>query len=126
MAQAHAPHDANLYYVPHGSRWPVVRLGRAVHRDVRPGQLAQRGELGQGDVLRRPRACLAAILFKWFGDVIRESISRLLQQAGGHLVPHGHGVVHLFRGDVLRRVLRRAVLRAAAGACRGSAAKATA
>ena len=20
---AHAPHDANAYYVPHGSRWPV-------------------------------------------------------------------------------------------------------
>ncbi len=35
-----------------------------------------------------------------------------LQQEGRRLVPLGHELVHLLRGDVLRRVLRRAVLRA--------------
>ena len=58
MAQAHAATTPTLYYVPHGSRWPFVRLDRAVHHHVRPRQLAQRGELGQVGVLRRPRACL--------------------------------------------------------------------
>ena len=23
MANAHADHDKNIYYVPHGSKWPV-------------------------------------------------------------------------------------------------------
>ena len=54
------------------------------------------------------------MLFGWFGTVIRENRGRPLQRAGRPLVPHGHDVVHLLRGDVLRRVLRRAVLRAAA------------
>ena len=58
MAQAHEHHDANAYYVPHGSRWPVVALGRAVHHDARRRQLAQRSQLGQAGVLRRHRAVL--------------------------------------------------------------------
>ena len=33
-----------------------------------------------------------------------------VQQAGGRVVPLEHELVHLLRGDVLRRVLRRAVL----------------
>ena len=49
MAHAHdAAHDPNAYYVPAGSRWPVFFLGLAM---------------------------LMAILFKWFADVIRESIA---------------------------------------------------
>ena len=55
---------------------------------------------------------LAIMFIGWFGDVIGESLRGILQQAGRPLVPHGNDVVHLLRGDVLRRVLRRAVLRA--------------
>ncbi len=47
-----------------------------------------------------------------------------LQPARRPLVPHGDDVVHLLRGHVLRRLLRRAVLRAHSCRCRGSAARA--
>jgi cytochrome c oxidase subunit III len=57
-------------------------------------------------------AALLVMLFGWFGDVIRESVRGKYNKPGRHLVPHGDGVVHLLRSDVLRRVLRRAVLRA--------------
>ena len=60
------------------------------------------------------------MFFGWFGTVIGENQARHLQRAGRPLVPHGDDVVHLLRGDVLRRVLRRAVLRApAVGAVAG-------
>ena len=76
MANAHADthHDANVYYVPHGSRWPVfasvalfiTMLGLASWlNEVSWGKTAFFVGL----------AGLLAILFKWFGDVIRESLA---------------------------------------------------
>ncbi|WP_202845174.1 cytochrome c oxidase subunit 3 [Luteimonas saliphila] len=80
MAQAHADttahhgSDPNTYYVPHGSRWPVfasvalfvAMLGFASWlNDVSWGRAAF--FIGV--------AALAFILFKWFADVILESVS---------------------------------------------------
>ncbi|MES2858754.1 MAG: cytochrome c oxidase subunit 3 [Pseudomonadota bacterium] len=76
MANAHADthHDANVYFVPHGSRWPVfasvalfiTMLGLASWlNEVSWGKTAFYVGL----------AGLLAILFKWFGDVIRESLA---------------------------------------------------
>jgi cytochrome c oxidase subunit 3 len=74
MAQAHAPHDANIYYVPHGSRWPVfasVALFIAMF-----GLASWLNEASWGKAaFFVGLAGLAAILFKWFADVILESIS---------------------------------------------------
>ena len=75
MAQAHAEqHDANIYYVPHGSRWPVfasVALFAAMF-----GLASWLNETSWGKaVFFAGLAGLAAILFKWFADVILESIS---------------------------------------------------
>jgi cytochrome c oxidase subunit 3 len=75
MAQAHAEHhDANIYYVPHGSRWPVfasVALFTAMF-----GLASWLNEASWGKaVFFAGLAGLAAILFKWFADVILESIS---------------------------------------------------
>lgn len=73
MAQAHAHHDPNAYFVPHGSRWPVIAsvflfttmLGFANWLNaVSWGKTAFFVGL----------AGLLAILFKWFADVITESM----------------------------------------------------
>jgi cytochrome c oxidase subunit 3 len=77
MAQAHSSdahtHDANVYYVPHGSRWPVVASVALFVTMV--GFASWLNEASWG----RPMffvglVMLAAILFKWFGDVITESL----------------------------------------------------
>jgi len=75
MSQAHtAEHDPNVYFVPHGSRWPVfasmalftAMFGLATwFNDVDWGRT----------VFFVGVAGLVAILFKWFADVILESIS---------------------------------------------------
>jgi len=75
MAQAHSTdaHDASVYYVPHGSRWPVVASVALFITMV--GFASWLNEETWG----RPMffvglVTLAAILFKWFADVIGESL----------------------------------------------------
>lgn len=75
MAQAHATqHDPNAYFVPHHSKWPLFA---SVALFVTMFGLASWfNEVDWG----RPMffvgiAGLAAILFKWFADVILESVS---------------------------------------------------
>lgn len=74
MAQAHAHHDANIYYVPHGSRWPVfasVALFITMF-----GLASWMNDTSYGKPTFFVGAViLLAILFKWFADVILESIS---------------------------------------------------
>jgi cytochrome c oxidase subunit III len=75
MAKAHAAtHDTNLYYVPHGSRWPVfasVALFVAMF-----GLASWLNEASWGmATFFVGLAGLMAILFKWFADVILESVS---------------------------------------------------
>ncbi|HRP73211.1 MAG TPA: cytochrome c oxidase subunit 3 [Luteimonas sp.] len=75
MSQAHTePHDPNVYYVPHHSRWPVfasVALFIAMF-----GLASWFNEVSWGRaVFFTGIAGLLFILFKWFADVILESVS---------------------------------------------------
>ena len=82
MANAHADNvnqdgnDAVAYYVPHSSRWPVfasVALFVAML-----GFASWLNEVSWGRTMFFVGiAGLLAILFKWFGDVIRESVAGL-------------------------------------------------
>ena len=72
-SDAHVAHDANAYYVPHGSRWPVVASVALFLTMV--GFASWLNEVSWG----RPLffvglVMLAAILFKWFSEVIGESL----------------------------------------------------
>ena len=70
---AHAPHDAN-YFVPHGSRWPVFASVALFTTMI--GLASWLNEVSWGKtVFFVGLAGLLAILFKWFGDVIRESLA---------------------------------------------------
>ncbi|HET9484534.1 MAG TPA: cytochrome c oxidase subunit 3 [Xanthomonadales bacterium] len=68
-------HDPNLYYVPHGTRWPIVGsfalfftvLGAANWMNGHPAS-------GKG-LMVLGIALLLVMLFGWFGTVIRESIA---------------------------------------------------
>ncbi len=75
MAQAHAQeqHDTNLYYVPPGSRWPVIASVALFTTMVGFASWLNEASWGR-PVFFLGIAFLAAILFKWFGDVIRESL----------------------------------------------------
>ena len=73
MAQAHSP-DANIYYVPHSSRWPF--LGSIALFITMIGVGSWLNEVSWG----KPTffvgiALMIGVLFGWFGDVIRESLS---------------------------------------------------
>ncbi len=74
MAHSAAAHDPNIYYVPHGTRWPIVGSfalfflvgGAATWLNGIPGF----GKLAMLVGL----ALLLVMLFGWFGTVIRESV----------------------------------------------------
>src|SRR5690606_10555452 len=74
MAQAQATHDTNVYFVPHHSRWPVFA---SVFLFVTMYGLASWfNETSYGKTMFFVGiAGLVAILFKWFADVIIESVS---------------------------------------------------
>ncbi|MBN7137430.1 MFS transporter [Lysobacter enzymogenes] len=72
MGQAHSP-DANIYYVPHSSRWPF--LGSIGLFTLMIGVASWLNEVSWG----KPTffvgvAMMIAVLFGWFGDVVRESV----------------------------------------------------
>src|SRR5688572_1331687 len=72
MAQAHSP-DANIYYVPHHSRWPF--LGSIALFTIMVGLASWFNEASWGmPVFFFGIALLIGVLFGWFGDVVRESI----------------------------------------------------
>ena len=80
MANAHAEtadqhgSDKDIYFVPHGSRWPVFASVALFVTMV--GFASWLNEVSWGrTVFFVGIAGLLAILFKWFGDVIRESLS---------------------------------------------------
>src|SRR5690606_7915047 len=75
MSQAHTEHhDPNVYFVPHGSRWPVfasISLFVAMF-----GLATWFNDVAWGRAMFFTGiAGLVFILFKWFADVILESIS---------------------------------------------------
>lgn len=73
MAQAHSP-DANIYFVPHQSKWPFV--GSIAMFVTMFGVASWLNDAAWGQwVFYAGIVMLCATLFMWFGDVIRESIS---------------------------------------------------
>src|SRR5207342_3710161 len=74
MAQAHHDsHDANVYYVPHGSRWPVIASVALFTTMIGFAFWLNEASFGK-PIFFLGIAFLAAILFSWFRDVIRESL----------------------------------------------------
>jgi cytochrome c oxidase subunit 3 len=74
MAQAHAAPDHNVYFVPHGSRWPVFASVFLFTTMFGLASWLNEASFGKATFLVG-LAGLAAILFKWFADVILESVS---------------------------------------------------
>ena len=71
---AHAHHDADIYYVPHGSRWPVFASVALFATMV--GFASWLNDTSWGRmVFFAGVASLALILFFWFRDVVRESLA---------------------------------------------------
>ena len=78
MAQAHADahhgsHDANVYYVPHGSRWPVIASVALFVTMFGFASWLNESSVGK-PMFFGGLVFLALILFKWFADVITESL----------------------------------------------------
>jgi len=72
MAQAHSP-DANIYYVPHSSKWPFV--GSISMFVMMVGVASWLNDAAWGKwTFFAGVFLLCATLFMWFGDVIRESV----------------------------------------------------
>ena len=70
---AHAHDDANIYYVPHHSRWPF--LGSIALFTLMVGASNwMNGHSWGKDVLFVGLAMILVILGRWFGDVIGESL----------------------------------------------------
>ena len=75
MAQAHDSHthDANVYFVPHGSRWPVFASVALFATMVGFASWLNEASFGR-PLFFAGLVALALILFKWFADVITESL----------------------------------------------------
>ena len=80
MAQAHADttvhhgSDPNVYFVPHGSRWPVFASVALFVTMLGLASWLNESSWGKAAFFVG-LAGLAFILFKWFADVILESVS---------------------------------------------------
>ena len=73
MGQTHSP-DANIYFVPHSSKWPFV--GSIAMFVTMVGVASWLNDAAWGMwVFYAGLVMLSATLFMWFGDVIRESVS---------------------------------------------------
>ena len=73
MAKTHSP-DANIYFVPHQSKWPFV--GSIAMFITMFGVASWLNDLSWGMwTFYAGVVGLCATLFMWFGDVIRESVS---------------------------------------------------
>ena len=72
---AHAQHpDPNVYYVPHSSKWPVIASVAMFVTML--GVASWINEISWGKpVFFVGLAGVLAVLYKWFGDVIRESLA---------------------------------------------------
>jgi len=82
MAQAHAPTStaSEKYYVPHGSPWPIV--GSIALFTTVGGAALWLNHVHAGPwVVTLGLALLAFMFIGWFGTVIRESESRLYNEA---------------------------------------------
>jgi cytochrome c oxidase subunit III len=73
MAHHESSHDANLYYVPHGSPWPILATF-GLFTTMLGAAFTVNHATGGGWLLLTGVVAMCAILYGWFGDVIRESI----------------------------------------------------
>jgi cytochrome c oxidase subunit 3 len=72
MAQAHAAHGSDKYYVPHGSKWPAI--GAVTLFVTMAGTAAVLNGVDIGPwIAYIGLAGVAYMFFGWFGAVIRES-----------------------------------------------------
>ena len=69
-----AHHDANVYYIPHGSHWPIVG-SVGLFSTVFGAAHMMNGNAWGTYVMYAGIAILLVMLFGWFGGVIRESIA---------------------------------------------------
>jgi cytochrome c oxidase subunit 3 len=82
MAQAHAPTStaSEKYYIPHGSPWPIV--GSIALFTTVGGAALWLNHVHAGPwIVTLGLALLACMFIGWFGTVIRESESRLYNEA---------------------------------------------
>ena len=80
---ANTTHDPNVYYVPHGSKWPLVG---SVGLFLTVGGFANwmNGSTGLGQVMSLAGvAILLWMMWGWFGDVIRESVRGMYNRQVG-------------------------------------------
>ena len=72
MANHHTP-DANIYFVPHSSKWPIVGSVALFITMVGVAFWLNEAQWGKWTFFAG-LAMLLSTLFMWFGDVIRESV----------------------------------------------------
>ena len=72
-AQPHDAHDSNVYFVPHGSRWPVLASVALFTMMIGAASWLNQASWGKA-VFFIGVVLLLAVLFKWFADVIGESV----------------------------------------------------
>jgi cytochrome c oxidase subunit 3 len=96
------------YYVPAQSKWPIIATVGMVttvyglatwFNDLKAARPESHGPL----IFFVGGLLVAYMLFGWFGTVIKESRSGVVQCTDGSIVPLGHELVHLLGGDVLHR-----------------------
>jgi cytochrome c oxidase subunit 3 len=78
MAQAHAAHGGDKYYIPHGSKWPIV--GSIAFFTTMLGVSAWLNGFTGPSVFYVGLALVAFMFFGWFGTVIRESQAGMYNQ----------------------------------------------
>ncbi|MCK7492115.1 MAG: hypothetical protein MZW92_11075 [Comamonadaceae bacterium] len=116
MAATRTPAPRRDYFVPAPSHWPMRRLLGAAADRLRRRRCGSTAPAGRWMLLGSASPCWSTCCSAGSARSSRESEGGYYGRARRRLVPLGHGLVHLLRGDVLRRVLRRAVLRARARA----------
>ena len=72
MAQAHTAHGGDKYYIPHGSKWPIVGAVALFTTMLGTAALLNGASVGPW-VLYLGLAAVAYMFFGWFGTVIGES-----------------------------------------------------
>jgi len=73
MAHTHDTHDSNVYFVPQASRWPVIASVALFTAMFGFASWLNEASWGRA-VFFAGLIFLALILFKWFADVITESL----------------------------------------------------
>jgi cytochrome c oxidase subunit 3 len=72
MAQAHAAHGSDKYYIPHGSKWPAVGAAALFVTMLGTAAVLNGSSFGPW-IAYLGLAAVAYMFFGWFGAVINES-----------------------------------------------------